>query len=92
MKIFSLNLFIRPKPIKSDGHDYRRPRLELLHKRISGYDVVCFQELFMSKSNRSMTNPFIERMEEYGYTFNMFGPNTECCRFVNGGLAIFAKI
>jgi len=43
LKLLTLNVFLRPPPIKTNQDDYKEERFLEIMKIIKDYDVVCFQ-------------------------------------------------
>ncbi|CAL5979329.1 Neutral_sphingomyelinase [Hexamita inflata] len=91
-KLLQLNIFCRPKFVKTHGRDFRTFRLNELLKISPNYDVICLQEYFECKSNRKMLDNFMQRLELQGFTYHITGPwQGRCGAFMSGGLLIASK-
>lgn len=59
VKLLTLNVFLRPPPIKTNEDDYKEERFLEILKLTHEYDILCFEEMFQMGSFR------IERIIEY---------------------------
>ena len=47
VRILTLNMFLRPGPINTNGNDYKEERLlAFAEAYLDKFDIICFQELF----------------------------------------------
>lgn len=52
IRLLTLNVFLRPPPIKTNDDDYKEERFQEILKIIDNYDIVCFQEMFQTATFR----------------------------------------
>lgn len=53
VRLLTLNVFLRPPPIKTNLDDYKEERFLEIMRIIQNYDIVCFQEMFQMGTFRS---------------------------------------
>jgi len=71
LKLLSYNIFIRPPPINT-GNDYKTARLKLFKEHLKKYDIINFQEMFGTFSNRR--KKLINTAHKKGLLFANYGP------------------
>ena len=52
VRILTYNFFCRPPPIKTNESDYKDARLADFIEKIENFDIICFQELFTTLTDR----------------------------------------
>lgn len=91
IKVLSYNIFIRPPPVHTNGDDYKDERLAEFLKHISGYHVICLQEMFGAYSNRRSN--LIESAKKLGFLYSYKSPKQDffSTHFLDGGLLILSR-
>jgi hypothetical protein len=52
IKLLTLNVFLRPPPIKHNADDFKEERFAEILKLVEDYDILCFEEMFQTGSFR----------------------------------------
>ena len=52
IRLLSYNFFLRPPPINNNGSDYKNERLKDFFEFLREFDIICFQEIFTTLTDR----------------------------------------
>ena len=52
VRVLSYNFFLRPPPINNNGSDYKNERLQDFLEFLPNFDILCFQEIFTTLTDR----------------------------------------
>ena len=52
IRLLSYNFFLRPPPINNNGSDYKNERLKDFFEFLPEFDIICFQEIFTTLTDR----------------------------------------
>ena len=52
VRALSYNFFLRPPPINNNGSDYKNERLQDFLEFLPNFDILCFQEIFTTLTDR----------------------------------------
>ena len=73
VRILTLNFFLRPLFIVTNGNDYKSERLNyFLEHYMKDFDVICFQEVFELHNMRKYE--LIEQAEKLGFAYHCNSP------------------
>ncbi|KAF6001446.1 hypothetical protein CCYA_CCYA13G3579 [Cyanidiococcus yangmingshanensis] len=93
VRVLSYNVCVRPPGVSgSNGDDLKDERLKLLLPELTQFDIICFQELFDSYSNRRAA--LGAALEHYGMRYHVYLPRRVLRlppKFVDGGVSIFSR-
>jgi Endonuclease/Exonuclease/phosphatase family len=92
IRIFSLNLFIRPPLIRNNESDYKSIRLEYFIQNIlPAYDIICLQEIFAYGSSRRSQLFQAAQSQGFAYCIGSSTKSLICNGCIDGGLLILSK-
>mmetsp|Transcript_15989 Transcript_15989/g.23169 ORF Transcript_15989/g.23169 Transcript_15989/m.23169 type:complete len:317 (-) Transcript_15989:80-1030(-) len=92
IKFLSLNIFLRPPPIKTNGSDYKDLRTLYFCKHLmKKYDIICLQECFDSYSLRR--KKIIHEGKHLNFQYHAVSPDPRWYdpHLIDGGLLILSK-
>lgn len=91
VKLLTYNFFLRPPPVKTNKDDYKDERLEEFKNYMEDFDIICFQEVFGSFSNRK--ERMIQNAKERGFEYYASGdkPPFFSKFLIDGGLLILSR-
>lgn len=91
VKLLTLNIFLRPPPIKNNENDWKDERLEDFCKIIHEYDIICLQEMFGAFNSRKQS--LIRAATKSGFFFyvDTSSPSFLSKYMVDGGLMILSR-
>ena len=52
VRLLSYNFFLRPPPVNNNGSDYKNERLKDFIEFLPEFDIICFQEIFTTLTDR----------------------------------------
>lgn len=92
IKVLTLNLFLRPPGIRTNGSDYKDLRTACFLQQFSAsYDVLCLQEVFSTLSRRKSFIIATAKEQGFLYSFESPSPNLFRGQLTDGGLLILSK-
>lgn len=91
VKLLTYNFFLRPPPIKTNEDDYKEERLQDFKSFMEDFDIICFQELFGTFSDRK--GKMIKNAKERGYDYYVSSdPPSFFSKFmIDGGLLLLSR-
>ncbi|KAJ2994980.1 Sphingomyelin phosphodiesterase 2, neutral membrane (Neutral sphingomyelinase) [Globomyces sp. JEL0801] len=89
MKFLTLNMYLRPPFIQSNGGDYKWERVEELLKVLADYDVVVLQECFKAFSSRA--NYLIQRAADIGLIYHAVPISNWLDFQIDGGFLVLSR-
>ena len=93
LRLLTLNLFLRPLFITSEGKDHKDERLQkFIDHYLANFDVICFQEVF--SWNCPWKEKIIHAAQKVGIAYHVLSPKPWFYEpyFCDGGLLIISRL
>ena len=69
IKILTYNFFSRPPPVNTNGTDYKDERLNDFIEFLPEFDIICFQEIFTTLTDRK--HQMIREAAKCGFKYHV---------------------
>ena len=69
IRLLSYNFFLRPPPINNNGSDYKNERLKDFFEFLPEFDIICFQEIFTTLTDRK--HQMIREAAKSGFKYHV---------------------
>lgn len=91
IKLLTLNIFLRPPPVKNNEDDWKDERLEEFCKIIHDFDIICLQEMFGSFNSRKQKLFRAATKSGFFFFIDTISPSFVSKYMVDGGLVILSR-
>ena len=91
VRVLSYNFFLRPPPINNNGSDYKNERLQDFLEFLPNFDILCFQEIFTTLTDRK--HLMIREAAKRGLKYHVSSkpPSFFSKYLTDGGLLILSR-
>lgn len=69
VRLLSYNFFLRPPPVNNNGSDYKNERLKDFIEFLPEFDIICFQEIFTTLTDRK--HQMIREAAKSGFKYHV---------------------
>ena len=69
VRLLSYNFFLRPPPVNNNGSDYKNERLKDFIEFLPEFDIICFQEIFTTLTDRK--HQMIREAAKTGFKYHV---------------------
>ena len=69
VRLLSYNFFLRPPPVNNNGSDYKNERLKDFIEFLPEFDIICFQEIFTTLTDRK--HQMIREAAKCGFKYHV---------------------